>query len=319
MSDVIIVGGGISGLAAAWELEQRGIDYTLIEVKGRLGGSVISETRAGWVLDGGPFILRRSHQWDFLNQLGLQDALFQVGTAPDGVELVAFKRGTQTFVDALAKRLPPSRIICRMSVSSIGAAEAGGFAVCLENGMILNTAALIIAAPARYAERMFYSFCPSVSQRLLNYRYDTITRVTLGYRLGDIQIPVMPPPDVGFAFGRWTDSEYRVPAGHVLVQVGLRYALLHTPPEAVIKETQANMGWPDTTLVQRVDYWPESHHLAPGKITRDEVMHAIRAELPAGVQLVGSDYDSHTLEDRVTDGFQAGVTAAQWIHRKRER
>lgn len=313
MSDVIIVGGGVSGLAAAWELEKRGIDYTLIEVKGRLGGSVISEAKDGWILDGGPFILRRSRPWDFLAELDLQDALFTVGTTPEGDELVAFKQGTQTFVDALAARLPASRVIYRMSVSSIGKAENGGFAVCLENGMLLNTAALIIAAPARYAERMFYSFCPPVSQRLLNYRYDTITRVTLGYRVGHIEIPVMPPPDVGFAFGRWTHSEYRVPVGHVLVQVGLRYALLHTTPEAIIKETQANMGWPDTAVVHRVDYWPESHHLAPRKAARAQVMQEIRADLPAGVQLIGSDYDSRNLEDRVTEGLNAGIAAVEWL------
>lgn len=313
MSDVIIVGGGLSGLAAAWELEQRGIDYTLIEVKGRLGGSVISETQAGWVLDGGPFILRQSREWAFLEALGLQDAIYDAGKSADGARLVAFKQGTQAFVDALAARIPANRIIYRMSVSSIGQVDAGGFAVCLENGMLLQAAALIIAAPARYAERMFYSFCPAVSQRLLNYRYDTITRVTLGYHKDHIEIPVMPPPDVGFAFGRWTDSEYRVPAGHVLVQVGLRYALLHTTPEAVIKEAQANMNWPDTALVQRVDYWPESHHLAPRKAARAQVMAEIRAELPQGVQLIGSDYDSSNFEDRVTEGLNAGVAAAAWL------
>lgn len=40
MRDVVIIGGGLSGLAAAYELEKHNVDYTLIEVKRELGGSI---------------------------------------------------------------------------------------------------------------------------------------------------------------------------------------------------------------------------------------------------------------------------------------
>ena len=37
---VIIVGGGMTGLSAAWELQQQGVPYVLLEASGLLGGKV---------------------------------------------------------------------------------------------------------------------------------------------------------------------------------------------------------------------------------------------------------------------------------------
>jgi monoamine oxidase len=41
-TDVLIVGGGLAGLYLAWLLEQRGVDYQLIEARGRWGGRILS-------------------------------------------------------------------------------------------------------------------------------------------------------------------------------------------------------------------------------------------------------------------------------------
>jgi len=40
MTDVIIVGAGISGLVAAWRLEQEGLNVVLLEASSRTGGNV---------------------------------------------------------------------------------------------------------------------------------------------------------------------------------------------------------------------------------------------------------------------------------------
>ena len=312
MADVIVIGGGLSGLAAAWELEQRNIPYTLIEVKGRLGGGIISEARDGFVLDGGPMLLRKSREWPWLAELGLSDALFPVTNMPTATDWVAFKHGTQTLVDALAERLKMGRIMPRMSVSTLGRVDHN-FAVCLENGMVIQAAALIVAAPAHYAERMFYTFEPQISQHLLGFHYDSITRVSLGYRQGEIDLPVQPPPDAGYAFDRWTASEHRVPSGHVLVQVGLRYAPGDTPPQTIIAELQKDMGWPATHVVARVDHWPQSHCLTAHEPNHVETLNAIDALLPDGVALVGSDYRGYLLEDRVEQGIAAAQKIAAWL------
>ena len=44
---VAVVGGGAAGLAAAWTLRRRGIDVTLLEASGRVGGRMSGETVAG--------------------------------------------------------------------------------------------------------------------------------------------------------------------------------------------------------------------------------------------------------------------------------
>lgn len=52
--DVIVVGGGISGLACAWGLQQRGLDVIVLEAEKRAGGT-IGTTRSGeYLFESGP-------------------------------------------------------------------------------------------------------------------------------------------------------------------------------------------------------------------------------------------------------------------------
>ena len=53
-SRVVVVGGGITGLAAAYFAQQRGAEVTLLEGSDRLGGKVSTESFAGLDLDTGP-------------------------------------------------------------------------------------------------------------------------------------------------------------------------------------------------------------------------------------------------------------------------
>lgn len=312
MADVMVIGGGLTGLAAAYELEKQSVDYTLIEVKKRLGGSIISEKRDGFVLDGGPFVLIRTQEWPFLTDLGLEDALYPIAEMPTGNELTAFKEGTQMLTDALIKGIERGRVLTQMAVSTIGQID-GRYAVCMENGMVMEASALIITAPARFAERMFYTFEPEISQRLLKFHYDTITRVSLGYREADITLPISPPPDPGYAFGHWTNNAHRVPADHVLLQVGVRFPLDRTTPEKMIAEITRSMGWPPEPVISRVDYWPESHSLSPYTPQHHALMDEIEALLPPGVALAGNDYRANRFEDRFLHGQQAAQRISAWM------
>lgn len=312
MRDIIVIGGGLTGLAAAYALEQRALPYTLIEVKGHLGGSVASETINGFLIDKGPLALHKTRDWPWLAELGLDDALFDVPHWSGDLPLVAFKQGTQSLVDALAHQLRSGRILQRMAVSSLGQVD-GRFAVCLENGMVIEGTALIIASPARYAERMFYSFQPEISTALRQFHYDSITRVSLGYRRADIPLPIMEPPDVGYAFGYWTEHEQRVPQDHLLIQVGLRWPLERSRPEALIAHLQDDMGWPPHALVAQASYWRESHCLTTYDLEHAALMDRIDAALPPGVVLAGSDYRALYIQDRVDQGFAAAQRIAGWL------
>ncbi|MET8150235.1 FAD-dependent oxidoreductase [Actinoplanes sp. NPDC049668] len=51
--DVVIVGGGLAGLAAARRLDRAGVDWLLVEAADRLGGRVTTDIVDGWRLDRG--------------------------------------------------------------------------------------------------------------------------------------------------------------------------------------------------------------------------------------------------------------------------
>ena len=52
--DVVVVGGGIAGLSAAYELRKRGLSFVVLERAARTGGVILSEEVGRFVVDGGP-------------------------------------------------------------------------------------------------------------------------------------------------------------------------------------------------------------------------------------------------------------------------
>jgi oxygen-dependent protoporphyrinogen oxidase len=81
MYDIIIVGGGITGLSAAWEIQQTRPDlrYALLEASDRWGGKlasrdIIAEGRT-FLADGGPdtLVTRKPETWAITAQAGLDD------------------------------------------------------------------------------------------------------------------------------------------------------------------------------------------------------------------------------------------------------
>ena len=82
MTRIAIVGGGVSGLAAAFELEQArlgGVDveYTLYESSPRLGGVLRTERVDGCLVEAGPdsFVTEKPWAADLCCTLGIGDQL----------------------------------------------------------------------------------------------------------------------------------------------------------------------------------------------------------------------------------------------------
>ncbi|HXG89261.1 MAG TPA: protoporphyrinogen oxidase [Vicinamibacterales bacterium] len=77
MHDVIIIGAGIAGLAAAYELQQRGLAPLIVEERSRAGGVIVTERVDGYVIDGGPdsLLVQKPAALALCNELGIADRL----------------------------------------------------------------------------------------------------------------------------------------------------------------------------------------------------------------------------------------------------
>jgi oxygen-dependent protoporphyrinogen oxidase len=76
--DVVVIGAGIAGLAAAWELRQRGIEPVVLERSDRAGGVIVTERTDGFVIDAGPdsLLVQKPAAIELCGELGLRDQLF---------------------------------------------------------------------------------------------------------------------------------------------------------------------------------------------------------------------------------------------------
>jgi oxygen-dependent protoporphyrinogen oxidase len=77
MPEVIIVGGGIAGLATAYELHRRQVPFLLLEATSRAGGVILSEQIGEFTVDGGPdsLLVQKPEAIQLCKELGLGDRL----------------------------------------------------------------------------------------------------------------------------------------------------------------------------------------------------------------------------------------------------
>jgi oxygen-dependent protoporphyrinogen oxidase len=88
MKQVAIIGGGISGLAAAWTLEKRrsagvALEYKLFESSSRFGGVLATEHVDGCVVEAGPdsFLTEKPWASELCREIGLGDQLIESNDA----------------------------------------------------------------------------------------------------------------------------------------------------------------------------------------------------------------------------------------------
>jgi hypothetical protein len=278
MSRVVVVGGGASGLAAAALLAQHNIDTTLIEVKRRVGGSLSSTAQAGFVFDGARSVFnRRLLEHPLTQEWALQDMLAEEEGG------VIFRQGAQTFVDALSARVTGPRLM-RMALSSIGELEGGSLALCMENGLVLNARAIILALPARYAERVFYGYRSEITEHLMTYEYDDRTHLSLGYHraLDNFFIPAKAYIVQMF----YTPG--RVPEGGEIIRFPLPKDLMDevgSDPHEISEEF--DLPLPDAV---HLAHWPEADAQTLFTPDYDEWRNTLMGMLPPRVALIGSDY-----------------------------
>jgi len=99
---VAVIGGGIAGLAAAYELKCRGVEAVVLEAADRLGGSIDESVIGGLAVDSGPdgFVARDPAAAELCRQIGL------------GAELVTpASRGAYVFADSGLRPLPDRSVL----------------------------------------------------------------------------------------------------------------------------------------------------------------------------------------------------------------
>ena len=79
---VAIIGGGITGLSAAYTLQNSGIDVVLFEKNSEPGGAIKTVSENGWMIEYGPnsLLLKDKNVLDFISQLGLEERMIEAGS-----------------------------------------------------------------------------------------------------------------------------------------------------------------------------------------------------------------------------------------------
>ncbi|WP_194150751.1 protoporphyrinogen oxidase [Pedococcus bigeumensis] len=126
-SRILIVGGGIAGLACAWELSHALPDatITLLDAGDRPGGKLRREPLAGVALDVGAesMLARRSEALDLMSELGLDDQVVHPATTSASIwsrgDLHPMPKGTLMGIPS-----PASSALGILSADEVARAEA---------------------------------------------------------------------------------------------------------------------------------------------------------------------------------------------------
>ena len=120
MGNVIIIGGGISGLSAAYYLAKRGIGSTIFESRPRLGGVIHTEQVAGCTLEAGPdsFISAKPAALELIRELGLQDQV--IGSNDFSRKTYVWKQGRLVPLPEGLMMMVPTRILPLLATPLLG-------------------------------------------------------------------------------------------------------------------------------------------------------------------------------------------------------
>ena len=229
-----MVGAGLAGLAAAWELEKGGVDVIVLEAGRRPGGVIVTERRDGFIVEGGPdgFLAAERDIQDLARELGMGDRLVDQlaegtllwsgerferlaeGQAADllGIQVPtdvgaqhaaplhggfkSFAGGMADFVEALVASLG-SAVRMNQGVTALAPA-ARGWRLAVTGGSTHAAEGVILAVPAWSTARFLAALGVTAGRELEEVVYHPSITVSLAYRTDQIGQPL---EGTGFVVG----------------------------------------------------------------------------------------------------------------------
>jgi len=219
---VAVVGAGLAGLAAAWELNRARAEVVVLDAGRRAGGMIVTERRDGFIVEGGPdgFLAAEPDIQDLAREVGIGERLVdQVargstlwtgrrlealanGEAAEllGIQVNAnvgaqhaaplhsgfrsFAAGMADVVDALVACLVP-RLRTTHGVTALAPA-ARGWRLSFTGGSALEAEAVILAVPAWVAARLLAGLGVPAARTLDTVLYAPSITVSLAYRADQV-------------------------------------------------------------------------------------------------------------------------------------
>jgi protoporphyrinogen oxidase len=307
VTQVAVIGAGITGLAAAWELRQGGAEPIVLECERRTGGVIVTERRDGFVVEGGPdgFLAAEPDIPRLAGELGIGDRLVDqlakgsflwTGAAlerlsegeaavllgisepvPEDLRLGfrSFAGGMAELVDTITTRLG-SAVATTTGVAAI-ARSGTGYRLALTDGAAVAVDGVICAVPAWATARLVASVGVPQARALDDVLYFPSLTVSLAYHREQVQAELA---GTGFVTRRATGDRLRActyaslkypgrsPAGFLLLRAFL--GPVEGDPAAV---AQAELG--KVLAISGAPLWTRAFHWVRG-LPRYRPEHAAR-------------------------------------------
>ncbi len=190
--EVVIVGGGISGLHTALELAKQGISFLLLEARERLGGRIYSpsgsQSKANFDIGPSWFWPGQAHIEGLVMELGLQDKVFEqyhqgdsiyepigsdIMVGVNGISMQGSYRvqgGLGTIIDALTTQIVElsnaDSLMTNAKAQSIKLSDKL-VNISLDSGVQILTEKVVLALPPRVAMQKI-EFSPSLPEERKN-------------------------------------------------------------------------------------------------------------------------------------------------------
>lgn len=253
----VVVGAGIAGLAAAWELVRSGWDVTVLESERRPGGMIATDYPGGFIVEGGPdgFLVGEPELPTLAAELGIGARVIEqrargtalwtgerlapieegraaalLGIEARSAEVAAgfrsFARGMAEPVAALAEHLSGGLRYAQGVAGLIP--EKQRWRIAITGGSAQEADAIVLAIPAYGAARLLESAGVSGARQLADVVYLPSVTVSLAYRETQVSRPLT---GAGFVVENprqlractYASAKFagRAPAGHVLLRAFL--------------------------------------------------------------------------------------------------